>query len=99
MELEQAAGEYDKRLSKILHDFLRWEFWKRQQEQKAKRDKAYVDILQHHEFHAFTGETICDPLKKVNRMKPLPGQHEHQGDVIRDPKLRPHGYIHPDLLV
>ena len=81
-----------KRPSKFFHDLLRWEM---------KRIREIMTALRAEKREALS-KGVYDPLEIETDFRAENGtwltkdQIEH-GDVLRDPKVRPSGYVHPIL--
>jgi hypothetical protein len=84
----ESDAQGHKKLSKLFHDLIRWELHKEKKimeeiraEQREAKSRGQYDPL--------TIETISKEdaiLSDVQR-----------GDVLRDVKIRPNGYVHPRL--
>lgn len=91
---ESAKRAARKRPSKFFHDLLRWEM-NRIREIMAGLRAERLEALQKSKYDPLAIETdfVAEDGTWLD-----PTQIEH-GDVLRDPKVRPAGYVHPILRV
>lgn len=77
-----------KRPSKIFHDLFRWELYK-EKKIMAEIRRQQVEANSLGTYDPFTIETISKEDAALSDVQ--------RGDVLRDVKIRPTGYVHPRL--
>jgi len=86
--VRESATQGHKKLSKVFHDLIRWELYKNKKIM-AEISAEQREAKSHGQYDPLTIETISREdaiLSDVQR-----------GDVLRDVKIRPNGYVHPLL--
>jgi len=84
----ESESRYHKRPSKIFHDLIRWEL---------HQIREYLADLrfQHREARS---HGCYDPLAIETYAREHAALSDvERGDVLKDPKIRPAGYVHPAL--
>jgi len=84
----ESAAQYHKNPSKIFHDLIRWELHRTKQIMTQIRAEQ-LDAISRGQYDPFTIETISKEDAALSDVQ--------CGDVLRDVKIRPTGYVHPRL--
>lgn len=77
-----------KRPSKIFYDLFRWELYKIKKIMAEIRQQQ-LEAVSLGTYDPLAMETIANDDALLSDV--------HDGDVLRDPKIRPSGYLHPVL--
>jgi len=84
----ESAAQGHKKLSKLFHDLIRWEL---------HRIKRIMSMIRAEQLDAIS-RGLYDPLTIETVSKEDAALSDVQrGDVLRDVKIRPTGYVHPRL--
>jgi len=84
----ESAAKYHKKPSKIFHDLIRWEMHQFQSIIATFRAEQ-LDAISRGQYDPLVIETISKEDAILSDVK--------RGDVLRDVKIRPSGYVHPRL--
>jgi hypothetical protein len=77
-----------KRPSKIFYDLFRWELY-RIKKIMAEIRQQQLEAVSLGTYDPLAMETVANDDALLSDV--------HDGDVLRDPKIRPSGYLHPVL--
>ena len=84
----ESTAQYHKKPSKIFYDLFRWELHK-EKKIMAEIRAEQLDAISHGQYDPLTIETISKEDAALSDVQ--------RGDVLRDVKIRPTGYVHPRL--
>jgi len=84
----ESDAQGHKKLSKLFHDLIRWELHRTKQIMTQIRAEQ-LDAISRGQYDPFTIETISREDAALSDVQ--------RGDVLRDVKIRPTGYVHPLL--
>jgi hypothetical protein len=84
----ESSVRYHKKPSKIFHDLIRWEIHQVRPIMAEIRAEQ-LDIISRGRYDPLTIETISKDDAALSDVQ--------RGDVLRDVKIRPSGYVHPRL--
>lgn len=84
----ESEKKYDKKPSKILHDFIRWEIHQFRRIMKVIHAEQ-LDAISRGQYDPLVIETFSAQDAVLSDVR--------CGDVLRDVKIRPTGYVHPRL--
>jgi len=84
----ESAAQYHKKLSKLFHDLIRWELHRIKRIMSVIRAEQ-LDAISRSQYDPLTIETISKEDAVLSDVQ--------CGDVLRDLKIRPTGYVHPRL--
>lgn len=89
LEIQQErTAQYHKKPSKIFHDLIRWEIHQVRPIIAAIRAEQ-LDAISRGQYDPLAIETISKEDAALSDVQ--------RGDVLRDVKIRPSGYVHPRL--
>jgi len=89
LEIErESSARYHKKPSKIFHDLIRWEIHQVRPIMAAIRAEQ-LDAISRGQYDPLAIETISKEDGALSDVQ--------RGDVLRDVKIRPTGYVHPRL--
>jgi hypothetical protein len=84
----ESTAQGHKKPSKLFHDLIRWELHRTKQIMTQIRAEQ-LDAISRGQYDPFTIETISKEDAALSDVQ--------RGDVLRDVKIRPTGYVHPLL--
>ena len=84
----ESDANYHKKSSKLFHDLIRWELHKINRIMSVIRAEQ-LDAISRGQYDPLTIETISKEDAALSDVQ--------RGDVLRDVKIRPTGYVHPRL--